>query len=127
MPRPRVPRIDPEVVKALSAVGCTLEEIGAYLGCSGGHLTRKYSDLIDKGRKLQKVSLRRKQMELAMQGDRTMLVWLGKIILSQRETQRVEHQGVEDGPPIKGEIKSEIVTYRLPDNGRDGEPAETGE
>ena len=32
-----------------------------------------------------KVSLRRKQFELALKGDRTMLIWLGKQHLGQRE------------------------------------------
>lgn len=43
--------------------------------------------------------LRMKQFELAMEGDRAMLIFLGKVVLGQRETQGVE---IEAMPKFTG-------------------------
>ena len=44
------------------------------------------------------MSLRRKQYEVAMSGNTSMLIWLGKNILGQRD--HVENE-IKDLPPIK--------------------------
>jgi len=45
-----------------------------------------------------KTALRRKQLELAMEGDRGMLIWLGKQMLGQADKQEVS--GSEGGPLV---------------------------
>lgn len=97
MARPRL-KIDPAQVEALARIHCTHEEMAAVLGCSTDTLTRRFADVIEKGRDQGKASLRRKQFELAMKGDRTMLVWLGKQVLGQRDKQEHEHAGPDGGP-----------------------------
>lgn len=42
-------------------------------------------DVFEDGKANGRISLRRKQFELAMKGDRTMLVWLGKNMLGQSD------------------------------------------
>lgn len=44
-----------------------------------------FREIFDEGKAKGNVSLRRKQMELALSGDRVMLIWLGKQILGQRD------------------------------------------
>jgi hypothetical protein len=44
-----------------------------------------------------KQSLKKKQYDVAMSGDKTMLVWLGKQILGQTERQEIKHEGI--APP----------------------------
>lgn len=89
MARPRK-EIDLEQVEKLAAINCSMAEIASIVGCSVDTLQRNYAVVIEKGRHKMRVSLKRKQYELAMEGDRTMLVWLGKIILGQRDQAEVK-------------------------------------
>ena len=86
--RPPV-EVNEKVVEGLAAVGCSAEEIASYVGCNRSVIFDRFSDCLKKGHFQQKVSLRRKQYELAMAGDKTMLVWLGKQYLDQCEPMRV--------------------------------------
>lgn len=91
MGRPLKP-IDPHQVELLATVGCTVDEIGAMLGVSDVTLRKRFLPVIEKGREKMKASLRRKQFERAMKGSDTMLVWLGKNLLGQRDK-------IEQGTP----------------------------
>lgn len=97
--RPKT-EVNEDVVIALASIGCTGEEIATYLGCSRTTIFARFSDCLEKGHTDQRVSLRRKQFELAMQGDKTMLVWLGKQYLGQADRREVEHS--EAGTRIGG-------------------------
>jgi AraC-like DNA-binding protein len=92
MARPRK-KIDADMVRKLAAIDCTIAEIAATLDCSRDTLERRFRDVIDQGRERGKVSLRRRQFELASSGNATMLIWLGKQRLGQKDTQEVEHGG----------------------------------
>lgn len=65
-------------------------EIGSIVECSVDTLERNFADVIKKGRERGKSSLRRKQFEMAMNGNVTMLIWLGKQHLGQ--TEKVEQK-----------------------------------
>lgn len=86
MARPRLV-IDPDQVQKLAAIDCSVAEIGAVLGCSADTLQRRYAAAIEKGRQEGCASLKRKQFELAMAGNATMLIWLGKQRLGQKDRQ----------------------------------------
>jgi len=92
MPRPRL-QLDEDQIKLLAGIGCPVDEIALVLGCSKRTLETRYCVLIETGRADMRKSLRRKQVELALKGDRTMLIWLGKQLLGQRDEQRMEHAG----------------------------------
>jgi hypothetical protein len=47
-----------------------------------------------------KVSLKKKQYDIAMQGDKTMLVWLGKQLLGQKDKNEID-QNVSGGLNIR--------------------------
>ena len=49
-------------------------------------LEKRYSGIISKGRSEGNKSLRRAQMEKALQGDVRMLIWMGKQYLDQKDT-----------------------------------------
>lgn len=78
--------IDPEQVRKLAAIQCTTAEMAAVLGCSSDTLERRFAAIIKEGRETGKMSLKRKQYEIAMGGNTAMLIWLGKNILGQRDT-----------------------------------------
>jgi len=96
MARPRK-RIDPEIVERLAMIGCTTAEIASVCECSSDTLERRFAAILRKGREKGKSSLRRMQWKAAESGNVTMMIWLGKQLLGQRE--RLEHSG-EDGGPL---------------------------
>jgi hypothetical protein len=87
--RPRL-AIDPQQVEELAAIDCSYAEMALILKCDASTLTRRFAQVIEAGRARGRSSLKRKQFALAMEGNPTMLIWLGKIRLSQKETQVVE-------------------------------------
>jgi len=62
--RPELP-IDPEQVKSMAAIGCTLEEMSTVLKCSVTTLDDKFRDLIHEHRDKGRMSLRRLQLRIA--------------------------------------------------------------
>lgn len=100
MGRPLKP-IDPRQVDALAIIGCRVHEMAAVLECGQRTLDRRFGEIIRKGKEKAKSSLRRKQWELAMNGNATMLIWLGKQMLGQSDKQEISGP---EGAPI--EIRS---------------------
>jgi len=84
MARP-LKEIDAEQVRELAELGCLATEIGAILGCSTDTLFRRFTDELAAGKAALKHNLRRAQIQAALAGNATMLIWLGKTILGQRD------------------------------------------
>lgn len=83
-------------VRRLCQLNCTDAEIGAFFGVCQKTVQRRkkedpeFAEMIEQGRNFGKISLRRKQIEVAEEGNATMLVWLGKQYLGQKDKQDVE-------------------------------------
>jgi DNA-binding CsgD family transcriptional regulator len=73
-----------EMIKRLSEVFCSQEEIAYVMGISRSVL-RNHKDLLEEGKARGRVKLRRAQMEKALEGNPTMLIWLGKQMLGQTD------------------------------------------
>jgi len=93
--RPRI-EFDLAAVEGLGRIGATAVEMAHILPASQSTIEHRLADresrfskAYQRGRCLLKGSLRRKQIEVAMAGNVTMLIWLGKQQLSQ--TDRAEH------------------------------------
>ena len=86
--------IDPKVVEGMAAVGATDTEIGDFVGCTADTIANRFSDLLTKARSGMRLRLRQAQLKAALAGDRTMLVWLGKTMLGQKETTVTETRDV---------------------------------
>jgi len=103
MARPESP-IDIEKLKELCTMQCTNEEIAEFFGINPTTLTRrKLRDpavraAFRRGGALGKISLRRKQYQVAMEGSVPMLIWLGKTMLKQREATADEKSTDKDQP-----------------------------
>ena len=95
--RPRIV-IDGNQVEAMAQIGCTTDEIGSVVGCSRDTLERRFAAEIVKGRLGGKVRLRKIQMNVALSGNVTMLIWLGKQGLGQSDKLLNEHTGADGGP-----------------------------
>lgn len=122
---------DPEKrIQKLAALQLSLDEMGAVMGCSADTLTRRFAEAIEKGRLEGRASLKRTQFAMAMgvsyevgEGDeakriytrlpdRTMLVWLGKVVLGQREpVQRIANP--DDSPLGVPEMSDDELAARI--------------
>ena len=85
MARPKK-EIDEELLLKLAQLHCSMTEMADILGVSKDLLNRRFKSIIDKGKSQTKMKLRRKQIEVAMSGNHTMLIWLGKNMLGQSDT-----------------------------------------
>jgi len=96
--RPRL-ELDTDLLAELAGIQCTLDEMASILGCSVDTLQRheEFAAIIAAGRVQGRMSVRRTQYALAMSGDKTMLIWLGKQWLGQRDQASVETREL---PPL---------------------------
>jgi AraC-like DNA-binding protein len=77
--------IPEEQVAQLAQYHCTNREIADFFGVPLQTFMDNFRDILDKNRLITKQRLRKAQLDLALKGDRTMLIFLGKVILGQRE------------------------------------------
>lgn len=92
MSRPRT-EINWEEFDKLCAIQSTRREVACWFECSEDTIERAcerekgmgFAAYFDEKAGSGKISLRRKQFELAMSGDRVMLIWLGKQYLGQAD------------------------------------------
>lgn len=81
-----VKAVDKRLIWKLATMMCSHEEIADVVGVRRDTLSKKYGDLIDKGRSVGRQSLRRAQFEKAISDkDPRMLIFLGKQYLSQKD------------------------------------------
>jgi len=82
--RPRAV-VDAETVGKLAEMGCTTDEIGDWFNVDGSTIRRNFGHVCRQAKAKTKVKLRNAQLETALKGDKTMLVWLGKQLLKQSD------------------------------------------
>lgn len=116
MPRTGRPKLilNQDLFEDLCRIQCTEAEIASLLKCSVDTLERwckriysktfaeAYKRLSDGG----KESLRRAQYKLALKGNATMLIWLGKQVLKQTDKVEIDHR-------IADEINAELARLGL--------------
>jgi len=103
--RPSRP-IETAKVLELAKIGCTNLEIAAVLGMDKDvwNTAKKNNPILDKivsiGKQHGNASLRRKQMQIALQGNTQMLIWLGKNKLKQSD-KTMQHIEFSQGETFK--------------------------
>jgi hypothetical protein len=88
--------IDPAQLEQLASLQCTQPEIAAFFGVSLQAVEKQlqkpeFREPYEKGQKTGLISLRRAQMQAALAGNTTMMIWLGKQLLGQ--TDKLQHGG----------------------------------
>jgi AraC-like DNA-binding protein len=104
----------------LCSIGCTLDEIAGFFQMSKRALQDKvkaefdetFSERYEKLSQGMKVSLRRKQFQVAMDGDTKMLTFLGKNVLGQKE--KLDFEG-----EVKVNSWVDLVNNLDPENAND--------
>src|ERR1017187_365547 len=81
----RKPKIDMIQFMETVGIGATNKELAIIFGCSTDYLEHNLAKEMALGREDLKTRLRKKQLEVAMAGNVTMLIWLGKNILKQTD------------------------------------------
>lgn len=98
--------IDQEQFEKLCGLQCTLDEFCCYFDCDDKTLEKwckktykiNFSDIFKLKKGKGKISLRRKQFEVALSGNPTMLIWLGRNMLGQTDKYEIEQTvSVDDG------------------------------
>lgn len=113
-----------DVIDALCGVRCTMAEIAAQVGCSASTIQKRIREKHDMTfgeywtakSSTGMIALRRKQFQIAMNGNVAMLIWLGKQILGQKEQSKIEAELTgADGGPLGLEITGvrERITSRI--------------
>ena len=100
-------------VGQMALEGASNREIAAILGVDDKTIANRFSALLNKKRAERRTNIRRKQYEMAVRGNVSMLIWLGKQELEQREPkQEHEHSGeVKAG----GRLVVEVIHVKGPD------------
>jgi len=78
--------VPPDEVELMASIGCTDREIAEYFGVNDDTLRYNLKECMIKGRQQLKNSLRRAQLRVALDGNPTLLIWLGKNILLQQDS-----------------------------------------
>lgn len=110
MNRPGRPKIefDYDELYELSKTHCSFVDLAKFFNCSETTVNDRYRDdpefktAVDRGRFEAIKGLRRRQLELAMDGNTQMAIWLGKQLLGQ--TDRVDVDQLSRVEPISIEI-----------------------
>ena len=109
-------QIDQEVFEGLCEIQCTKDEMCSVFNCDEKTITRwckdtygeGFSDIYKKKSETGKTSLRRMQWKAAKGGNTTMLVWLGKQYLGQRDKKQTELTG-KDGEAIRIKVPEDLT------------------
>jgi len=72
-------------VEKLASYGLTNKEIAEALGYDDTTLKRKFENFLTKGKANLRQRLKRKQIDVALGGNVSMLIWLGKQYLGQAD------------------------------------------
>jgi hypothetical protein len=97
-PRKDLNEADWEIAEKLASMLCTMEEISAFFGMGHHSFKRRLAEKYDMNFEqwaeqfstLAKISLRRAQLKLALDGNAAMLQHLGKVYLEQKPSQKIE-------------------------------------
>ena len=80
--------IKEEDVEKLASYGCKNVEIADFFNCSVDTITGRFSDILRKGSAELKRTIRKALIDFALKGNATLLIWLGKNELGQRDSEK---------------------------------------
>ena len=98
--------ITPEALEALAAQGMNRTEISKLFGVTPqriGQIVSKgvHKEAFERGQANLALRLRQAQIDAALSGDRTMLIWLGKAFLGQVDAPRSNKLEISGGVAIR--------------------------
>jgi hypothetical protein len=114
MPKLGRPRkiFDESKIIELVSKGFTNEYVADYFGCHVDTLYSNYSDALRKGKVSRNSCLQAKQLENAMAGNPTLLIWLGKQWLEQTDKTEMKQTIQHDFADLTKLTDSELQQVR---------------
>lgn len=119
MARPRI-EFDYNEVRKLGELQCTYMEVAAFFECSIETIKRRLAEdeefcaAYKMGLENGKMSLRRYQWRAAQKGNTSMLIWLGKQYLGQRDQPKDEDDTKEKLDRLVQAIESNLQSEAAP-------------
>ena len=115
MPRKRLDKpLGDEQVEQLAALGLTDNEIASVLGRCEAWAKLHYRPALSRGRARLRLSLRRAQIQSALSGNASLLIWLGRVYLGQSEWQASDvsagHKALSVTPNVLERLRA---SYKL--------------
>lgn len=123
-PGPKPQLFDIELIERIASRMASQREIAACLGVSEGLLRQRIesdpavAEAIERGKALGCATIRTRQIDLAMAGNPTMLIWVGKQYLEQRDQTKTEHAG-----KVQHQLGSFADLFDLANKEDDDEPS----
>ena len=87
--------INPESVRILAATQAPVRRIAAVLGCNEKTLRNRFREVIELGREAGLSKLQQRQWQAAMDGNVTMMIWLGKQHLGQSDRAEIKQESYQ--------------------------------
>ncbi len=106
MARPKKYNIDLEELEKLASYGCNVNECAEFFGCPAQVISQSYQEIYAKGFNSLKKRLRMAQIKLALGGNATMQIWLGKQYLDQHD--KVDTDITSGGKSLVQVIRDDI-------------------
>jgi hypothetical protein len=78
-------------VQKLASFGCNNTEIAEFCNVSEKTIRIRFSEILTKERIGLKGKLRKAQIDFALKGNATLLIWLGKNMLGQKEPENTQN------------------------------------
>lgn len=106
--------IDTELLYKLAAYGATNYELADFFGVGEAQIRYYFTHYLSKARSALKIKLRRAQIKVALEGQATMLIWLGKNLLNQSDSPYTQDDDkvlpwtAEQKQEITEELESEL-------------------
>ena len=107
--------INEEQVLRLAQKFWAITEIAAFFNVDEGTIRKRFPNLLIKGKELGKARLRDYQLAAAAKGNATMLIWLGKQYLGQKEPDQFVQQEIQE-PPRFADMSDEQLTKFIEEN-----------
>lgn len=89
---------DIELIKNLASIGCTVSEMAIALNVSQEwfYKNKEAMEAYHSGLNEIRTSLRREQLKAILNGNTTMLIWMGKQLLNQRDFKTLAEEQVKN-------------------------------
>ena len=107
-------KIDLVELEKLNAMGCSIEEIASWFKVTPRTIEHRkkqanFAAVMDRGRALGRISVRRHQMKLLEAGNPAITIFLSKVLLGQKDTLQITGA---NGGPIQTESKPDFSRLR---------------
>jgi hypothetical protein len=102
---------DIEQIKVLARCHCPDTEIAAFMGVAERTIQRHFGALLKEEREAGRANLRSWQFAAAQRGNITMMIWLGKQLLGQRDKSDVRAEMAE--PIVVRSPDGELTTLSV--------------